>query len=72
MKTIHVDLNLSVPSNNCRGCKFYKESKKVVKGINVWGREFDSSVKWAHKCVLFDVNLDGCKKCQRCKDLVVE
>lgn len=71
MKTIKVD-SVQVPNNSCKKCPFCKEKKTIIKGINAYGREFDSGVRWSRRCVLFDVNLnDGYKKCQQCKDAEV-
>ena len=71
MKTIKVDY-VQVPNNSCKNCSFCKEKKTVVKGINAYGREFDSSVRWTRTCALFNTKLtNGYKKCQQCKDAEV-
>ena len=47
MKQIQLSIDVS-PENNCKGCRFYKETKKIFKSIK-------------SECLLFMVSDDICR-----------
>ena len=66
MKQISVH-NISVPDRQCNKCRFYKEKKKM-RTITHWdGRSWTECWGIDMICVLFNVKLDGAKKCNDCR-----
>lgn len=59
---------ITVPSNNCQKCRFHIQKNKYNTRLNAYGRPMKEIVKTEHRCLLFETQLDGCKKCPACKE----